>query len=140
MKPKPLIHLKKKPFLYIAPMGKKKTVDSLVELADHFDQIRSTNGNLTEQQVLEIVAKATSQTLSIVKKRWKLIQNVDWPILDYLDRGVIGMNRAITVAEADLELAERTKVMDESLDQNVSDTGFKEFLAKYLESKEEQDS
>lgn len=121
-------------------MGKKKTVDSLVELADHFDQIRSTNGNLTEQQVLEIVAKATSQTLSIVKKRWKLIQNVDWPILDYLDRGVIGMNRAITVAEADLELAERTKVMDESLDQNVSDTGFKEFLAKYLESKEEQDS
>jgi len=117
-------------------MAKKKPFDSLIELSDHYDQIRSTNGNLTEQQILEIVAKATGQTLSNIKKRWRLMQSVDWPVLDYIERGVIGMNRAMHLLDYDLTQEERTQAMNESLDENVGDTGFKEFLVRFMEKRE----
>ncbi|MBF0197999.1 MAG: hypothetical protein HQL32_09820 [Planctomycetes bacterium] len=115
---------------------KKKPFDSLIEIADHYDQIRATNSNKTEQQILEIVARATGQSLTQIKKKWKLIQGVDWPVLDYLDRGVIGMNRAMAMVEAGLEMDEGTELMGKSLDDNISDTAFKEYLARYMERKE----
>ena len=117
-------------------MAKKKPFDSLIELADHYDQIRSTNGNLTEQQILEIVAKATGQTLSNIKKRWRLMQSVDWPVLDYIERGVIGMNRAMHLLDYELTRDERTQVMNESLDENIGDTAFKEYLVRFIEKRE----
>lgn len=117
-------------------MAKKKPIDALLEIADHFDQIRSTNGSLTEQQVLEIVVKATSQSASMVKKRWNLLTGVDWPVIDYIERGVIGMTRAMTLVDNDLSVAERTELMDKSLDDNISDAGFKEYMTKYLEERE----
>lgn len=118
------------------PMAKKKPFDSLLELADHYDQIRATNGNLTEQQILEIVAKATGNTLSNVKKRWRLMQGVDWPIIDYVERGVIGMNRAMLLLDFEMTREDRNKVMDESLDKGISDTAFKDYLARYVEKRE----
>jgi benzoyl-CoA reductase/2-hydroxyglutaryl-CoA dehydratase subunit BcrC/BadD/HgdB len=118
-------------------MAKKKPFDSLLELADHYDQIRGTNGNLSEQQILEIVAKATGNTLSNVKKRWKLMQSIDWPIIDYIERGVIGMTRAMVLLDHEMTREERTKIMDESLDKNISDSDFKEYLARYIEKREE---
>lgn len=117
-------------------MAKKKPFDSLVELADLFDQTKMTNGNLTEQQILEIVAKATGNTLSNIKKRWRLMQAVDWPIIDYVERGVIGMNRAMLLLDYEMTRDERNKVMDESLDRGISDTAFKEYLARYIEKRE----
>ena len=117
-------------------MAKKKPFDSLLELADHYDQIRATNGNLTEQQILEIVAKATGQTLSNIKKRWKLMRAIDWPIIDYIERGVIGMNRANLLLEHEMTREEMQKVMDESLDAKISDSDFKEYLATYIERRE----
>jgi hypothetical protein len=117
-------------------MAKKKPFDSLLELADHYDQIRATNGNLTEQQILEIVAKATGNTLSNVKKRWRLMQGVDWPIIDYVERGVIGMNRAMLLLDFEMTREDRNKVMDESLDKGISDTAFKDYLARYVEKRE----
>ena len=117
-------------------MAKKKPFDSLYELSDHFDQIRSTNGNLTEQQILEIVGKATGQTLSNIKKRWRLMLAVDWPVLDYIERGIIGMNRAMCLLDFDLTRAERTKVMEDSLNENISDAAFKDYLTRFVEKKE----
>lgn len=119
-------------------MAKKKPFDSLLELADHFDQIRATNANLTENQILEIVAKATGQTLANTKKRWKLMQSIDWPIVDYIERGVIGMNRAMLLVDVELTVEERTQVMNESLDAGISDTGFKEYLQRYIDKREQE--
>ena len=121
-------------------MAKTKPIESLVEIADHFDQIRSTNGSLTEQQVLEIVVKVTGQSASMVKKRWQLLKGIDWPVLDYLERGVIGMTRATTLVDNDLSIEERTEVMNKSLDDNIPDGGFKEYLQKYIEDKEEAEA
>ncbi len=117
-------------------MAKKKPFDSLLELADLFDQTRATNGNLTEAQVLEIVAKATGNTLPNIKKRWRLTQGVDWPIIDYIERGVIGLNRAMLLLDYEMTQQERNQVMDESLDRGISDTAFKEYLARYIEKRE----
>jgi hypothetical protein len=120
-------------------MAKAKPIESLTEIADHFDQIRSTNGSLTEQQVLDIVVKVTGQSSSMVKKRWQLLRGIDWPVLDYLERGVIGMTRATTLVDNDLSIDERTEVMNKSLDDNITDSGFKEYLQKYIEDKEEEE-
>jgi len=118
-------------------MAKSKAIESLVEISDHFDQIRSTNASLTEQQVLDIVVKVTGQSSSMVKKRWQLLKGIDWPVLDYLERGVIGMTRATTLVDNDLSVKERTEVMNKSLDMSVTDGGFKEYIQKYIEEKEE---
>jgi hypothetical protein len=117
-------------------MAKKKPFDSLLELSDHYDQIRGTNGNLSEQQILEIAAKATGNTVPNIKKRWRLMQSIDWPVIDYIERGVVGMNRAMLLLEYELTRAERTKVMEDSLDRNISDTGFREFLVRYIEKRD----
>lgn len=119
-------------------MAKKKPFDSLLELADHYDQIRATNGNLTEQQILEIVAKATGNSLPNVKKRWRLMQSIDWPVIDYIERGVIGMTRANVLLDYEMTREERTKIMDESLDKNIGDSDFKEYLARYIEKRDGQ--
>ena len=117
-------------------MAKKKPFDSLLELSDHFDQIRGTNGNLTEQQILEIAAKATGNTVPNIKKRWRLMQSIDWTVIDYLERGVIGMNRAMLLLDYEMTRTERSKVMEDSLERNISDVNFKEFLARYIEKRD----
>lgn len=130
---------KNRPPLGSLPVGKKKPLDSLMEIQDHFDQIRGTNHNLTDNQILEIVAKATGQSLSMVKKRWKLMSGIDWPIIDYIERGVIGMNRAMTLIDNDLSVKERVELMNQSLDEKITDSGFKEYMQKYLEKKAEEE-
>ena len=116
---------------------KKKPLDALLEIQDRFDQIRSTNGSLNENQILEIVAKATGQSLSIVKKRWKLMNGIEWQVVDYLERGIIGMNRAMMLVDNDLDIVERTEILNKSLDLGVSDVAFKEYLQKIMDKKVE---
>jgi hypothetical protein len=121
-------------------MAKAKPFDSLFEIADRFDEVRNMNSNFTEQQVLDVVVKVTGQTASMVKKRWQLLKGIDWPVLDYLERGVIGMTRATTLIDNDLSAEERTVILNKSLDENIPDSGFKEYMQKYLEEKEEAEA
>ena len=117
-------------------MGKKKAMETLVELSDQYDQIRAMNANLSEQRILEIVAQSTGLSIGVVKKRWRLIKSIDWPIVDFLEREVIGINRAMALVEIDLSSEERTEVMIESLKDGITDPNFKEYLMRYVEKKE----
>jgi hypothetical protein len=47
------------------------------------------------------------------------------------------MTRATTLVDNDLSVKERTEVMNKSLDMSVTDGGFKEYIQKYIEEKEE---
>jgi len=113
--------------------AKKNPFDALQEVGDHFDQIKGMNPQLTESQILETVAKATGQTIANIRKRWRIITSFDWPVLDWLERGIIGMNRASMLAETNMSVKERTEVMDRSLADNITDSKFKEWLARHLE-------
>lgn len=118
--------------------SKNNPVDSLKEIADHFDQIKGMNPHLTATQILETISKATGQTLSNVKKRWKLIIGVEWPVIDYLERGVIGMNRAALLVENNMSIEERMQALEQSLDENITDAEFKEWIMRFLEKRAEE--
>lgn len=116
-------------------MSKNDPLDALRVIADHYDQIKGTNPHLTEEQVLKIISDATGQTKPNVRKRLKMIKELEWPVMHYLETGVIGMNRASFLVDVDLTPQERTEVMEKSLNENVSDTSFKDYLTRFVEKK-----
>ncbi len=116
--------------------SKKNPLEALEEIADHYDNIKGMNPHQSETLVLETIARATSQPLANVKKRWRVIQGVEWPTFDYLERGVVGMNRAAMLVDNNLTPAERQEALEQSLNENVSDTQFKDWLVRYVEKKQ----
>ncbi|MBF0245417.1 MAG: hypothetical protein HQL31_09125 [Planctomycetes bacterium] len=104
-------------------------------IADHYDQIHNMNPGIPEQQILETISKATGVALSTVKKRWKFMTSVDWPLIDYVERGVISLTRVSLVVDLEIPLEEKTELMNRSLNEKVSDTNFKDFLARYMEAR-----
>lgn len=116
-------------------MAKNRT-EPFEQVADLYDQIHGTNQMMDDKQILDTVAKSTGQARHMVEKRFRFATGVDWPIIDYVERGVIGLTRAQLVGELDMPMDEKTKLMDESLEKNITDAEFKDYLEKYLEKRE----